>query len=156
VTYPWVDDPGRGEPEARYPWHDEDEIPSAPVDPPPIYRPGGERRVQALRRIDPWSVLKVSLVLYLCFFAVAMVVGTGLWVAGRQAGTIFIIEDLIDVLLGTQGTYRFKDGEILLIALVVGPILIVLGALVTTAAAAVYNVVARLTGGLEVTVKEED
>jgi hypothetical protein len=85
-----------------------------------------------------------------------MVVGTGLWVAGRQAGTIFIIEDLIDVLLGTQGTYRFKDGEILLIASVVGPILIVLGALVTTAAAAVYNVVARLTGGLEVTVKEED
>jgi hypothetical protein len=155
VTYPWVDDPGRGEPEPRYPWHDEGDGVGAGVEPRPTYRPGGERRVQCLCRIDPWSVLKVSLVLYLCFFVVTMVVGTGLWVAGRQAGAIFIIEDLIDVLLGTRGTYRFKDGEILLIASVVGPILAVLGALVTTAVAAVYNLVARLTGGLEVTVKEE-
>lgn len=156
MTYPWVDDPGRGEPEPRYPWHDEDDVPGARVEPRHTYRPGGERRVQALCRIDPWSALKVSLVLYLCLFAVALVVGTGLWLLGRQAGVISDIETLIEDLgLYVDGSYHFRDGYILRMAAVVGPILAVLAALVTTAGVAVYNVVARLTGGLEVTVKEE-
>jgi hypothetical protein len=155
VTYPWVDDPGRGETESRYPWHDEDGVPEAGVEPPPIYRPGGERRVQVLRRIDPWSALKVSLVLYLCFFAVALLVGTGLWVAGRQTGVIANIEGLIEDLgLYVDGSYHFRDGYILQMAAVLGPILAVLAALATTAGVAVYNLVARLTGGLEVTVTE--
>jgi hypothetical protein len=153
VTYPWVDDPGRGEPEPRYPWHDDG--PGAPVEPPPTYRHGGERRVQALRRIDPWSALKVSLVMYLCFFAVALLVGSALWVAGRQTGVIADIESLIEDLgLYVDGSYHFRDGYILRMAVVVGPILAVLAALATTAGVAVYNLVARLTGGIEVTVKE--
>jgi hypothetical protein len=151
VTYPWVDDPGRGEPESRYPWHDDE----APVEPPPTYRPGGERRVQVLRRIDPWSALKVSLLLYLCFFAVALVVGSGLWMLGRQTGVIADIESLIEDLgLYVNGSYHFRDGYILRMAAVIGPILAVLAALATTAGVAVYNLVARLTGGIEMTVKE--
>ena len=157
MTYPWVDDPNRGEPERRYPWHDDPDIPSAGVEPPPVYRPGGNRRVQCLRRIDPWSALKVSLVLYLCVFAAALVVGTGLWLIGRQVGVIGDIESLIEDLgLYVDGSYHFRDGYILRMAAVLGPILAVLAALATTAGVAVYNVVARLTGGLEVTVKEED
>lgn len=156
MTYPWVDDPGRGEPEPRYPWHDEDDGRGAGVEPPPIYRPGGDRRVQRLRRIDPWSVLKVSLVMYLCLLAVAIVVGSGLWVAGRQTGVLAHVENLLeDLVLGTPGSYHLRGGEVLFYASVVGPILAVVSALATTAGAAVYNVVARLTGGLEVTVKEE-
>lgn len=153
MSYPWVDEPGRGEREPRYPWHD-DGVDLNP-DPVPAYRPGGEHRVLLLRRIDPWSALKVSLVLYLCFFAVALLIGTGLWAAGRQAGVIANIESLMESLvLGTYGSYHFRGGEILFIAAVVGPILAVVAALVTTAGAALYNLVARLTGGIEVTVKE--
>jgi hypothetical protein len=152
VTYPWVDDPGRGEPEPRYPWVDD---PDVAAEPPPTYRPGGERRVQVLRRIDPWSALKVSLVLYLCFFAVALVVGSGLWMLGRQTGVIADIESLIEDLgLYVNGSYHFRDGYILRMAAVIGPILAVLAALATTAGVAVYNLVARLTGGIEMTVKE--
>jgi hypothetical protein len=154
VTYPWVDDPGRGEPESRYPWHDDDG-PDGPVEPRPTYQPGGERRVQVLRRIDPWSALKVSLVMYLCLFVVALLVGSALWVAGRQTGVISDIESLIEDLgLYVNGSYHFRDGYILRMAAVVGPILAVLAALVTTAGVAIYNLVARLTGGIEVTVKE--
>jgi hypothetical protein len=156
VTYPWVDDPGRGEPEPRYPWHDEDDGVGAGVEPRPTYRPGGERRVQVLRRIDPWSVLKVSLMMYLFLLAVGIVVGSGLWVIGRQTGVLANIENLLeDLVLGTPGSYHLRGGEVLFYAAVVGPMLAVVAALVTTAGAAVYNVVARLTGGLEVTVKEE-
>ncbi len=155
MTYPWRDDPGRGDREPRYPWQDEDGGAPAGGEAPPTYRPGGERRMQVVRRIDPWSALKVSLVLYLCFFAVALVVGTGLWVVARQTGILADIESLIEDLgLYVDGSYHFRDGYILRVAAVVGPILAVLAALLTTAAVGVYNLVARLTGGLEVTVKE--
>ena len=150
MTYPWVDDPGRGEPESRYPWMDD---PDAGVEAPPAYQPGGERRVQLLRRIDPWSVLKVSLVMYLCFVVVTLLVGAGVWLLGRQIGFVGGIETFIEDLY-FPGTFEFKDGEILIISTIVGPILAVLAALVTTAGVVVYNLVARLTGGIEVTVKE--
>jgi hypothetical protein len=155
VTYPWVDDPGRGEPEPRYPWHDDDEAPAERVEPRPAYQPGGERRVQVLRRIDPWSALKVSLMMYLCLFVVALLVGSALWVVGRQTGFIADVEGLIEDLgLYVNGSYHFRDGYILRMAAVVGPIFAVLAALLTTAGVAIYNLVARLTGGIEVTVKE--
>jgi hypothetical protein len=154
VTYPWADDPGRGEGESRYRWID-DGGPDAGTEPRATYQPGGERRVQVLRRIDPWSVLKVSLVMYLCLLAVALVVGAGLWVVGRQTGVLAHLETLMeDLVLGTPGSYHFKGVEVLFYVSVVGPILAVVSALVTTAAAAVYNLVARLTGGIEVTVTE--
>ena len=150
MTYPWVDDPDR--PEPRFPWEND---PDPGAERQPVYRPGGEHRVQVLRRIDPWSALKVSLALYLCFFAVALVVGTVLWVVARQTGFLADIESLIEDLgLYVDGSYRFRDGYILRMAAVVGPILAVLAALATTAGVTVYNLVARLTGGLEVTVKE--
>ncbi len=111
--------------------------------------------MQVLRRIDPWSALKVSLALYLCLFAVALVVGTGLWVVGRQAG-VHRQHRGPDRGSGPvlNGSYHFRDGYILRMAAVLGPILAVLAALVTTAGVALYNLVARLTGGIEVTVKE--
>lgn len=158
MSYPWVDDPDRVG--RRYPWQDDEidlGVRDAPdvADPGSVLRPGGEHRVEVLRRIDPWSTLKVSLVLYLSLVAVALVVGTALWVAGRQAGVIDDIESLIEDLgLYVEGSYRFRDGHILRMAAVIGPMLAVVAALATTAGVALYNLVARLTGGLEVTVKE--
>ncbi len=153
MTYPWLDEPEGGAPEPRLPWEDD---PDAQGPPRPIYQPGGERRVQVLRRIDPWSVLKASLVLYLCFFAVALVVGSGLWILGRQTGVLADIESLIEDLgLYVDGSYHFRDGYILRMVAVIGPLVAVVAALVTTAAAGVYNLVARLSGGVEVAVTEE-
>ncbi len=153
MTYPWLDDPN-GSPEPRFPWEDDPDAGERPA--APLYRPGGERRVQVLRRIDPWSALKVSLVLYLCLFAVALVVGSGLWVVARQSGFLSDVESLIEDLgLYVNGSYHFRDGYILRMAAVIGPIFAVLAALLTTAGVAIYNLVARLTGGLEVTVTDE-
>lgn len=157
MSYPWLDDPDRVA--RRYPWeHDEVDLgvrdATGVVDPGPVLRPG-EHRVEVLRRIDPWSTLKVSLALYLSLFAVALVVGTALWVAGREVGVIDDIEGLIEDLgLYVDGSYHFRDGYILRMAALIGPMLAVLAAMVTTAGVALYNLVARLTGGLEVTLKE--
>jgi hypothetical protein len=79
-----------------------------------------------------------------------------LWVVARQTGFLSDVESLIEDLgLYVDGSYHFRDGYILRMTAVVGPIFAVLAALLTTAGVAIYNLVARLTGGLEVTVKEE-
>jgi hypothetical protein len=121
----------------------------------PVWRP--ERRVQVLRRIDPWSALKVSLVLYLCLFVVFLGVGVVLWIVGREIGAIGNLEGLIEDLgLYAEDSFRFKDGEILVLSLVIGPILVVLAALATVAGVALFNLAARLLGGVEVTVQDDD
>lgn len=116
-----------------------------------------ERRMVVLRRIDLWSALKVSLALYLSIFVITLVGGVVLWAAARQAGLIGDLENLIEDLGGYyEDSYRFKDGVILRMAAVIGPILVVLGSLATVAGVAVFNVIVRLFGGVEVTVSDGD
>jgi hypothetical protein len=116
-----------------------------------------ERRAVVLRRIDLWSALKMSLALYCCVFVVTLVGGTLLWIAARKAGAIGNLENLIEDLGGyVEGSYHFKDGFILRMAAVIGPIAVVLGSLATVAGVAVFNLMSRLFGGVEVTVADSD
>jgi Na+/H+ antiporter NhaD/arsenite permease-like protein len=116
-----------------------------------------ERRTAILRRVDLWSALKLSLALYSCVFVVMLTAGTLLWIGLRHAGAIGNIEKLIEDLGGyVEGSYHFKDGFILRMTAVIGPIVVVLGSLATVAAVAVFNAVSRLFGGVEVTVSDED
>jgi Transmembrane domain of unknown function (DUF3566) len=116
-----------------------------------------ERRMVILRRIDLWSALKMSLALYCCVFVVTLAGGTLLWIAARKAGAIGNLENLIEDLGGyVEGSYHFKDGFLLRMAAVIGPIVVVLGSLATVAGVAVFNVMSRLFGGLEVTVADSD
>lgn len=116
-----------------------------------------ERRLRVLRHIDPWSALKVSLAFYLCIFAVSLAVAVALWVAARQGGAIDNLENLIEDLgLYAEGSFHFKDGVILRMTAVIGPILVVLASLVTVAGVALFNFAARFLGGVEVTVLDGD
>ena len=116
-----------------------------------------ERRAVVLRRIDLWSALKMSLALYFCVFFVTLAGGTLLWIVARKAGAIGNLENLIEDLGGyVEGSYHFKDGFILRMAAVIGPIVVVLGSLATVAGVAVFNLMARLFGGVEVTVADSD
>jgi hypothetical protein len=113
------------------------------------------RKLLVLRRIDLWSVLKVSLVLYLSLFVVFLLVGVGLWVVARHAGAIGNLENLIgDLGLSTDVNYKFPEARILQMSALIGPILVVLGSLATVAGVALFNLVARLVGGVEVTVTD--
>ena len=111
-----------------------------------------QREVLVLRRIDLWSALKVSLALYLCLFVVFLAVLGVAWVLARQSGALDNFENFMAT-AGFDG-FRLKDGEILRITAVVGPIFVVLASLVTVAGVALFNLVARLVGGVEVTVAE--
>jgi hypothetical protein len=54
------------------------------------------RKVQRIvRHVDPWSVLKVSLLFYLSLFLVVLAAGVLMWGAGRSAGTVKSVESFI-------------------------------------------------------------
>ena len=116
-----------------------------------------ERRTAILRRIDLWSALKMSLALYSCVLVVTLTAGTLLWIGLRHAGVIGNIENLIEDLGGyVENSYHFKDGFILRMTAVIGPIVVVLASLATVAGVAVFTAVSRLFGGVEVTVSDVD
>ena len=118
-------------------------------------RPG--RILVVLQRIDLWSALKVSLGLYLSIFLVLLLGGVALWFGARSAGLIDNVETLIEDLgFAREGSYRLQGPEILKMTAVIGPILVVLGALATVAAVAVFNGMAKLFGGVELTVSDGD
>src|SRR6476661_4960693 len=48
-----------------------------------------------IRRVDPWSVLKVSAVLYLCLWLVVTVAGVILWQVARATGTLDNLQDFL-------------------------------------------------------------
>lgn len=57
------------------------------------------RRVHRIvRRVDPWSVLKISLLFYLAVFLIVVVAGFVLWNGARSAGTIDDVEDFVSSL----------------------------------------------------------
>ncbi len=109
----------------------------------------------SLQRIDLWSALKVSLGLYFSIFVVTLVGMVLLWFGGRSTGVIDNIESLVEQFgFAENGTFHFKGAEILKMTAVIGPILVVVGSLATVAGVALFNVLSRLFGGVELTVAD--
>lgn len=119
---------------------------------PDTYR---TRRIHVIRRIDPWSVLKFSLVLYFSVFVVFLAVAIGLWYAASGAGLIDNLESLIEDLAYPPDVYHVNAGYVLRVVVVVGPILVVMASLATVVGVALFNFAARIIGGIEMTVLDE-
>ena len=112
-----------------------------------------------LRRLDPWSVLKISLVLSCCGFLVWLVAvgvlygvlaGMGVW--DQINGTY---SDLTSV-NNPQVTELVSGGRVFGAAFVIGLVNIVLMTALATVGSLVYNVAADFVGGIEVTLSEPD
>lgn len=131
--------------------------------PTALRRPGrGPRRASLqIKRFDPWSVLKLSLVLGLALFFVWLV----------AVGVLYTVLDGMGVWDKLNGTYSslvqgdgteaageplISVGPVFGIAAVVGAINIVLISALATVSAFIYNVSADLAGGLEVTLSERE
>lgn len=75
-------------------------------------RPARARRVRrVVAYIDPRSVLKVSVLLYLVLFLVVCVASVVLWAVGRQTEAVDNVEDLITE-LGAFGRCEPIDGRV--------------------------------------------
>ncbi|SDF52690.1 DUF3566 domain-containing protein [Pseudonocardia oroxyli] len=113
-----------------------------------------------LKRFDPWSVLKLALVLAVVLFFIWLVAvgvlygvldGMGVW--DRLNGTY---ADLVSGGGQGGGGSLISAGSVFGFAAVIGAINSLLFAVAMTVGAFVYNVSADLVGGVEVTLSERD
>ncbi|PRX47730.1 transmembrane protein DUF3566 [Prauserella shujinwangii] len=128
-----------------------------------LRRPGrGPRRASLqVKRFDPWSVLKLSLVLGVALFFVWLVAvgvlytvldGMGVWDKLNGTYTSLVQGDSAE----TASEPLISAGRVFGVAAIVGAINIVLISALTTVGAFIYNVSADLAGGLEVTLSERE
>jgi hypothetical protein len=113
------------------------------------------RKQVEVRKVDLWSVLKVSLCFYLAGLVVLLVAGIVAWLLVDAAGGIHNFEDFMGELLSAND-YRIIGGQLLLGAALVGLVLVALATILTTLAAALFNVFSELVGGVEVTLVDAE
>ena len=118
-------------------------------------QPKLERRYhQTIRRIDLWSVMKVSVCFYLCALLVMLVAGVILWFAADFVGLIDNVESFVGDLFDDKG-FKFFPSEILRAATLLGLVFASLATVMTVLATGFYNLFSDLIGGIEITVAEE-
>lgn len=119
-------------------------------------RPAPPRRVKrTIKRIDPISVLKLSLFFYAVFLVLWLVAvavlylfvdSLGMFDTIEKFGQGFVLFDEVNITLGLVEKW----------ALLIGLTLVVLGSLVNLVLAFLYNVAADLLGGVDITFSERE
>jgi hypothetical protein len=170
-----------------------------------------------VRHVEPWSVLKISLLFYAALFAIICVASALLWSAARSSGTVENVESFITSVGGfgncepidgespaattttapgaattapvdqidptggdttvpepgvgvdapdededcregeeLVGEFRFEDSRILQAFVLGGIVLVLAGSAANVVLALLFNLISDLTGGVRVTVLEED
>lgn len=119
-------------------------------------KPARARSRQArvvLRKVDPWSVLKISFVFYLCMMVVilgALMILYG--ILGAMGVLDTATEFLVDLGFGddfqVHGNWLFSRG------LAIGLVLVVLWTLINVFIVFLYNLLSDVVGGIEVTLSE--
>jgi Transmembrane domain of unknown function (DUF3566) len=121
---------------------------------------GPVRASMQIRRIDPWSALKVSLVLSVALFFVWMISvaflylvlgGMGVWSKLNSN-----VGDLLTSASGTTGGELISSGTIFGGAALIGLVNIVLLTAMATVGVFIYNLTTDLVGGIEVTLADRD
>lgn len=114
--------------------------------------PAATNRRVALRRIDPWSVLKFSLVFYLALLVVVLLALVVFWTSIERVG---LIDALLAFLGELQLTVAINPGNLLRAAFFIGVIHVIIGSALNVVAALLYNLVAEVLGGLRLLLVEE-
>jgi hypothetical protein len=118
---------------------------------------GPVRASMQIRRVDPWSVLKVSLVLSVALFFVWMIAVAFLYlVLGGMGVWAKLNSNVGDLLNNTSNSELVSSGTIFGGAALVGLVNIVLLTAMATIGAFIYNLTTDLVGGVEVTLADRD
>ena len=112
------------------------------------------RRVRlVLRRIEPWTVLKFSLLLYASLYLVLLVAAVTLWGAASVTGLRGSVESFVGDLVASKD-FHFKGGELLRASVIGGTLLVLVGSGVTVLLSVLHNLISDLIGGFGVVFEE--
>lgn len=120
---------------------------------------GPVRASMQIRRIDPWSTLKLSLLLSVALFFVWMITVAFLYlVLGGMGVWAKLNSNVGDLLNNASGSSAelVSSGTIFGGAFLIGLVNIVLMTALATIGAFVYNLITDLIGGIEVTLADRD
>lgn len=130
--------------------------------PRPTYRDrrlAGRLRARKVRRlvrhVEPWSVLKVSLLFYFCLWVILLIAGVILWSFAVGSGTVDNVENFIKELFALD-SFEFNADEIFRASAIGGLVLVVAGSGFTVLMAVLFNLISDVTGGVRFTVVEEE
>jgi MFS superfamily sulfate permease-like transporter len=113
----------------------------------------GRRARRMIRRIDSWSVLKVSLVFYLCLAAVTLVAGTIMYNLARIGGFMARIERAMQE-VGFEN-FRFVGSRTLMAAFLILTASAIVATAATVLTSFIYNLIAEVVGGVEISTLDE-
>lgn len=114
----------------------------------------GVRSRRLVRRIDVWTVLKVSFVFYLLALVVLVVAGIIVWNVAVAFGFITTIEKSVRTLFSLK-SFTLHPGPTLAYLTAIGGVLSIVGVIVNVLAAVTYNLISDVVGGLQVVVVTE-
>ena len=118
-------------------------------------KPVASRRAtrEVVRRIDAWSVLKLSVVFYVALYGILLVAAVVLWMAATATGLRDNVESFIGEMIASN-KFQFVGWELFRAGAVGGAILVVFGTGANVMLAVLYNLISDTVGGVVMVVEE--
>ena len=114
------------------------------------------RRVsRVVRRVDAWSVLKISAIFYSLAYGIVLVAGVLLWNLAQTTGTVANVEGFVRELFGLR-VFTIDGERLYRASWPIGVFLAVAGTGLNVTVAVMFNLITDLVGGVRVTVLEEE
>lgn len=136
-------------------------VPAAPVDARTRSRNYRKQRFEArkvrrlIRHIDPWSVLKLAILVGFALWGILLIAAFIMWTVATNAGTVESIEGFVNSSLSLEGWQL--DGEFLFRQFAIVSLIASMGfALALIVVVLIFNLISDLIGGIWVSVIEEE
>ena len=112
------------------------------------------RRVRlVVRRVEPWTVLKFSVLLFATLYLVMLVAGLVLWAAATATGVRGNVEKFIGDLIASDD-FHLLGGTVIRASVLGGAVLVLLGTGANVLFAVLYNLISDVVGGIIVVFEE--
>jgi hypothetical protein len=116
--------------------------------------PHVDRRARlVLRRLDPWSVLKFSVIFYFCLMLISLLVFAVIWFVLVNMG---VFESVTEFAGNFNLEVAFPAGTVFKWYAFVGLLGVVLWSILTMLLTLLFNLVNDVTGGIEVILAERE
>jgi hypothetical protein len=108
-----------------------------------------------IHRVEPWTVLRFSILFYSSMLLVWLVAGVLLWAAAAATGIVDNLERFVEDLFALE-SFRVNSGLLLTSCVIGGLIVVLLATGANVLMAVIYNLTSDIVGGVEVTVRERE